>query len=219
MSGKRNITGWMIVAGLLAGGAAVSRAQTPPPNLRKAPPPRPKDAPPPAASSPEQKLQDNWKAAATPGEEHKVLEGLVGKWKAHVVVRVNPNRVSEESDGTSEGTMLFGGRYVQLTHKGTLNGQPFEGMMLTGYDNVAKKYVSEWIDNMGTSFIHYDGTYDKRLKRLFMGARFLDPMTRQPLKVRAITTFVDASSWTYEEFSTPEGGKEWQSLKITFTKG
>src|SRR5262249_46381647 len=138
---------------------------------------------------------------------------------AHVVVRVNPNRPSEESDGTSEGTMLFGGRYVQVVHKGTLNGQPFEGMMLTGYDNIGKKYVSEWIDNMGTSFVHYDGTYDKRVKRLFMGARLVDPMTRQPVKVRAVTTFVDPSSWTYEEFATPDGGKEWQSLKITFTKG
>jgi len=219
MIGKRKSSGWLVVAALLIGGVSAVAAQNPPPNVRPAPKPKPKDAAPPVPPSPEQSLESNWKAAATPGREHKILEGLVGRWKGHVVVRVNPNRVSEESDATSEGTMILGGRYVQVTHKGTLGGQPFEGVMLIGYDNIAKKYVGQWIDNMGTSIVHYDGTYDTRLKRLFMGARFVDPMTRQPVKVRAMTTFVDPSNWTYEEFSTPDGGKEWQSLKITFTKG
>ena len=218
MSGTRNFTGWVVVAALLCGSATAVAAQSTSP-VTKTPTPRPKGTPPPAPPSPEQSLENNWKAAATPGEEHKVLQALVGKWKSHIVVRMNPNRVSEETDGTSEGTMLLGGRYLEVTHKATLSGQPFEGMMLTGYDNIGRKYVSQWVDNISTSIIHYDGTYDKRLKRLFMGARFVDPMTRQPLKVRSITTFVDANSWTYEEFATPDGGKEWQSLKITFTRG
>ena len=219
MSGKRKISGGMVVVALLIGSVSLVAAQNPPPTVRQAPKPKPKGAPAPAPPSPEQSLENNWKAAATPGEEHKILAELAGRWKARVMVRVNPDRVSEESDGTSEGTMIMGGRYVQLIHKGTLNGQPFEGEMVIGYDNIAKKYVGQWIDNMGTSIVHYDGTFDKRLRRLFMGARFVDPMTRQPVKVRAITTFVDPNNWTYEEFSTPDGGKEWQSLKITFTKG
>jgi hypothetical protein len=201
----------MGVAGAIAQSATTPTHKAPPP-----PPPKVTKPSPPETSA--QKGQDNWTQAATPGAEHKVLEPLAGHWKAHVTVRIDPGHVSEESDGTADGTMLLGGRYLQLIHKGTLMGQPFEGIMVIGYDNIAKKYVAQWIDNMGTSFIHYDGTYDKHLKRLMMGARFVDPMTRLPLKVRAVTTFIDATSWTYEEFSTPGEGKEWQSLKITFKK-
>src|SRR5262245_13113539 len=133
MSGTRNITGWVVMAALLCGAAIVVEAQAQTSPVTKTPAPRPKGTPPPEPPSPDQSLENNWKAAATPGDEHKILQALVGKWKSHIVVRVNPNRASEETDGTSEGTMLLGGRYLEVTHKSTLSGQPFEGIMLTGY--------------------------------------------------------------------------------------
>jgi len=78
--------------------------------------------------------------------------------------------------------------------------------------------VSIWFDNMGTALVHYDGTYDKNLKRLMTGARFVDPMTRKPVHVRAVTSFVDATSFTYEEFMPGPDGKDRRTMKITFKK-
>ncbi|HEX4825239.1 MAG TPA: DUF1579 domain-containing protein [Candidatus Polarisedimenticolaceae bacterium] len=219
MSGMRKTIGGVFAAALLCGGAtAIAMAQGTPAPPRKVPPPKQTKPAPAAPEATPQTPDEKWKEAATPGEAHKVLENYLGRWKAHIVSRIDPNRPSEETDGTSEGTPLMGGRFVQVVHKATLMGQPFEGMMLIGYDNMAKKYVGEWIDNMGTSFIHYDGSYDKRIKRIMMGAHIVDPMTRQPLKIRSVTAFVDPNNWTYEEFATPTGGREWQTLKITFSR-
>ncbi len=35
-------------------------------------------------------------------------------------------------------------------------GMPFEGMGIDGYDNLAKQYVSTWVDNMGTGIMNID---------------------------------------------------------------
>ena len=37
-------------------------------------------------------------------------------------------------------------------------GQPFTGIGVTGYDNHAKKYLSTWIDSMGTGIFSMEGT-------------------------------------------------------------
>ncbi|MCK7481868.1 MAG: DUF1579 domain-containing protein [Candidatus Moduliflexus flocculans] len=36
--------------------------------------------------------------------------------------------------------MILGGRYVRLTYKGEMMGQPFEGLQISGYDNITKAY-------------------------------------------------------------------------------
>ena len=36
----------------------------------------------------------------------------------------------------------------------------FKGMAIEGHDDVQQKFVSTWIDNMGTSIIMSEGTYD-----------------------------------------------------------
>ena len=41
---------------------------------------------------------------------------------------------------------------------------PFEGMGIVGYDNLLKKFVSVWIDNMGTGLMPGTGTYDAATK-------------------------------------------------------
>jgi hypothetical protein len=71
---------------------------------------------------------------------------------------------------------------------------------------------------MGTSIVHYDGSFDKNSKRLMMGARFTDPMTGKPARTRTATTFVSPTSWTYEEYSLDPKGKERMIMMITFTK-
>ena len=161
----------------------------------------------------------NFDQASAPGPQQKALEQFVGHWTSHVSMQMDPTKPPEESNGTADGEMLLGGRFVQVIHKGTVMGQPFEGRMICGYDNVAKKYVASWIDNLGTAIVHYDGTYDKVGKRLMMGATFLDPMSRKPIHVRAVTSFLSATSWTYDEYIPGADGKERKTMTITFKKG
>jgi hypothetical protein len=215
MKVERMLVATALIVGLTAGPALAAAAET-----SQAQPLTPKGPPKPAIPKPptQEEMMANWAKAKTPGEPHKVLESFVGRWSSHVKMQMDPGQPVQESDGTAEGTMVLGGRYVQVVHHGTVMGEPFEGIMLSGYDNLAKKYVATWVDNMGTSIVHYDGSFDKNTKRLMMGARFIDPMTGKPMKTRTVTAFLSPTSWTYEEYAPGAGGKERLVMLITFTK-
>src|SRR6266446_8336523 len=84
-----------------------------------------------------------------PGEAHKRLEPLVGKWEYTVTWWMNPGKEPQVMKGTNENTLVMGGRFLQQqAHGETKENQPtFEGMGLTGYDNIKKSYTSMWVDN------------------------------------------------------------------------
>ena len=47
------------------------------------------------------------------------------------------------------------GRYIKVDVAGDMPGMgPFTGFGLTGFDNVSKKFVSTWVDNMGTGMMN-----------------------------------------------------------------
>jgi hypothetical protein len=122
------------------------------------------------------------------------------------------------STGTTEGMMLMGGRYVHMIHHGTMMGQPFEGMMLLGYDNLRKKYTAVWVDSMSTQIGRYEGTYDAATKSITMTGEFLDPSTGKVSHTRGVTAFPDASTMTYDEYMQGPDGKEMHGLHIDYTR-
>ena len=214
MKVERSIATGVLILGLVSGGiAATADTNSPSP---QSPKPTPKENV--AAEPTPEQMMANWQKAATPGDQQKVLENFVGNWTSHVRMQLDPSKPAEESHGTAEGRMVLGGRFVHVVHKGTMMGQPFEGMMLSGYDNIAKKYVATWVDNMSTTIVRYDGSYDKNTKKLMMGTQYIDPMTWKPTRSRSVTTFISPASWTYEDFVPGPYGKERVVMTITFTK-
>lgn len=60
--------------------------------------------------------------------------------------------------------MILGGRFLQQEVNGEMMGMPMNGIGITGYDNLKKKYVGFWIDNMGTGMYTMEGEMDKEGK-------------------------------------------------------
>src|SRR5262249_28225517 len=100
-----------------------------------------------------------WQKYATPGEGHAVLKPIAGSWTCAVKMWMAPDAPPQESPATSESKMIMGDRYLQEEVKGSFQGMPFSGMGITGYDNIKKKYVGAWVDNMGTGVMTSEGTY------------------------------------------------------------
>src|SRR5512147_885868 len=73
-------------------------------------------------------MMDAWMKAATPGEPHKKLEAMAGSWSVKSKMWAAPGAPPEEGDGTSENTMILGGRWLQQRFQGTAMGMPFEGV-------------------------------------------------------------------------------------------
>ena len=162
-------------------------------------------------------MMATWQAYASPNDNHKILDPLVGKWSQVVKWWMTPDSQPETSKGTTETKWVMGGRFLQHTARGTAMGQPFEGMGFTGFDNGKQTYQTLWMDNMGTGMMTGEGTYDPGTKTLTDHGRFTDPMIGQR-SYRGIVTFVDDVHYRYEMYVADENGKEFRMMEIMYTR-
>ena len=166
-----------------------------------------------------QAMMAKWKEASTPAEGHKVLEPLIGTWDATTKWWKDANGQPEESKGTSNAEWILGGRFIQQKYSGTSMGQPFDGIGVTGYDNLAKKYQTSWIDNMGTGMMTGSGTYDAASKSITDAGSFSCPMTGGERTYRSVLKFIDDKSYSYEMYmNDPKTGQEFRGMEIIYTK-
>jgi hypothetical protein len=93
---------------------------------------------------------------------------------------------------------------------------PFHGQNLVGYDNVKKKYINVWIDDMSTGPMITEGTASGDV--ITGEGSFNDPMTGKPNKVKDIATKIDKDHYTYELHMTSPEGKMYKAMVVTYTR-
>ena len=164
-------------------------------------------------------MQSKWTAYATPGPAHDVLKTKAGNWNFTMKWWMTPGSTPEESMGTSENTWILGDRYLMDETQGTVMGESFTGHGTTGYDNLKKKYVSSWIDNMSTGIMTMEGTYDAATKTFTWKGEGPDPMAGKYMPMRMVERMMDADKWTAEMFCTDHAtGKEFKAAEFTYTR-
>jgi hypothetical protein len=114
--------------------------------------------------------------------------------------------------------MIMGGRYIVDETKGEFGGMMFEGRGLTGYDNGQKKFVTTWIDNMGTGIMTGIGDYNAAKKQFDFDVTFTDPMTSKTVKGRSIDRAIDDDHWVMESYQNGPDGKEFKAMEITYER-
>ena len=167
----------------------------------------------------QQAMMEKMTKAATPGPQHEMLKKMAGDWNAKVTSQMDPSQPAQVENSTSTLSMLMDGRYCQEVVSGQMMGQPFSGMGITGYDNVLGKFVSTWIDNMGTGIMTSVGTADASGKVITWVGTMSDPATGKLAKERMVTTIKDDDHHTFEMYGTPPGGKkEMKMLTIEYSR-
>jgi hypothetical protein len=156
--------------------------------------------------------------AMSPGEQHKRLARRVGDWTYNIKVWMDPSQPPMESTGTMRGEMILGGRYVQTTWQGSFMQQPFEGRGMDGYDNIAKQYVSSWVDNIGTGIIYSTGTCDDSGNKCSMKGDMMDAMTGKKSYMRTETTWMTGNTFKNEMYGPGPDGKELKWMEITLKR-
>src|SRR6185369_14935429 len=96
--------------------------------------------------------------AMTPGDAHKLLDGMAGTWDAKVTMWMAPGQEPTVSTGTSENSWVLGNREMMEKFSGTFMGMPFSGIGYTGYDNIKKQYWGTWMDSMSTGMMMSTGS-------------------------------------------------------------
>ncbi len=171
------------------------------------------------ASSPsDDPLMMKMKEFGTPGPAHKVLDALVGKWSIKFKFTPAPGAPPMESVGTSEAKWIMDGRYVEETTEGTFGGEPLHGRGLTGYDNMKKRYVSTWIDNMGTGIMLSEGVHDAASKIFSWTGDSPDVLAGKYVKARMVSKMVDADHFIWQMFTPGPDGKEFMSGEGQYTR-
>ena len=158
-------------------------------------------------------------------ENHKLLASTAGTWSYTVKMWMDPNGKPTESTGTATRKAIMDGRYVsgEYTGKfkmpgpdGKVQEMNFIGMSMDGYDNVKKKFVSGWVDNMGTGIMTMDGTYDAATKTFTYTGEY-EMMPGMKEKVRQLIKMPDATHMTMEYYED-RGQGEAKTMEINYTK-
>jgi hypothetical protein len=169
----------------------------------------------PAAAS---KMAEKWKEFGTPGAAHKVLEERVGTWAVEVKMFETPGAAPTTTNGKSTIQSILDGRFIQETASGVWMGQPFMGIGTMGYDNLKKKYVSSWIDSMGTALTTAEGTYDDATRTFTLTGECPDVMAGKYTHVRTLEKQIDADHWTIAKYMAGADGKEVLAGQLDYTR-
>jgi hypothetical protein len=159
-----------------------------------------------------------WQKAMTPGEHHQHLAALEGSWVAKTMMWMDPAAPPTTSEGKAEWRMTMGGRYLVHKFKGEFMGTPFEGMGIVGYDNVLGKYVSTWMDTMGTGMLIETGSCDGEGKVFKSSGEYANAMTGEMEAMRSVHTIESADRNVLEMFGSGEDGKEFKMMEIVYTR-
>ncbi len=160
-----------------------------------------------------------WQEAMTPGPSHKALESLAGEWNIEAKFwMAGPDGEPMVSKGTAKAHWILGGRFLQEDVSSEMMNMPFQGMGITGYDNMKKKYVSSWVDNMGTAISTSEGTADADGKVFTFTGKMDDVMTGQKDKMfKYITRVVSPDKHIFEMHDMSLGAKT-KTGEITYTR-
>ena len=158
-----------------------------------------------------------WQDYMTPGMEQQQLAKMNGDWVFTAKFWMDPNGQPQTSEGTAKCEMLLGGRYMQMTVAGKMMGMDFNGIGVTGFDNGKKIWVSSWIDNFGTGLMYMEGNYDDASKKIVYTGKSYDPMSGKDMNVKQTINTLDDKN-VVMEFYNMEGGKEFKSMEVKYTK-
>lgn len=158
-----------------------------------------------------------WQAYMTPSETHEWLASLTGSWDADITMWMDPSQPPTKSKGTTTSKMIMDGRYQLLDHTGEFGGMPFYGQNLVAFDNAKKKFISTWIDTMGTGIMILEGTYDEKTKTMNLSGTMVDPLTGKDLKVRETISYTTEDSHKFEMYIVM-GDAEMKSMEIIYNR-
>jgi hypothetical protein len=105
---------------------------------------------------------------ATAGADaRQVVLADVGTWDAEMQTHLGEGRVIE-AQGVEVNRACCGDLWVESEFVSEEKDGRFEGRGLMGYDAQKKKYVSVWVDSMGSQLAVMEGDYDAEKKLLTM---------------------------------------------------
>ncbi|MCZ4245826.1 DUF1579 domain-containing protein [Pedobacter punctiformis] len=90
---------------------------------------------------------------------HKQLMDLAGEWHGTTKTWFEKDVLADESPMQAKITVILGSRFISYDYQGSLEGKPFEGKMIIGFDIPYQRFTASWVDSfhMGTQIMLSSG--------------------------------------------------------------
>jgi|CXWL01.1.fsa_nt_gi hypothetical protein len=171
----------------------------------------------PAGQSPEEAaMMAAWQAAMAVGPQHQMLAARAGNWTVETKMWMAPGAPPQTSAGKTTREMIMGGRVLTETYAGEMMGMPFNGMGMSGYDNVEGHFWATWVDDSSTALFTSTGSWDAATKTMTMKGQMTDMMTKKVLPIREVFV-IGADREVFSWYETRDG-VEHQGMEITYTR-
>lgn len=108
---------------------------------------------------------------------HSQLAKLVGEWSGSTKTWFEPDVVADESPMTGKMTSILGGRFIMHEYTGAMQGKPFDGVAIFGFDIATNKFQMAWVDSfhMSTGIMFSEGEAGDKFS--VFGTYFTGPET------------------------------------------
>jgi len=103
---------------------------------------------------------------------HRLLNDMAGEWAGTTKTWFEPDKLADESPMTGSIRSILGGRFVIHEYKGTMQGKPFEGISIYGYDLNEDKFKASNIDSFhnGTNIMLLNGEEGNQTDMKILGS-------------------------------------------------
>lgn len=159
----------------------------------------------------------NWEMYMTPSAVHQMMAKWDGNWEANTTF-YTPGKPDMTAKSSVMNKMILDGRYQETVFTGELMGMPFNGKSTTAYDNHKKKFITTWVDNMGSGMMIMEGPWDEATKTMNLKGKAMDAETGQESDARETFKIIDDNNQEMEMFLTLPDGKEFKMMNIKFTR-
>jgi len=149
----------------------------------------------------------------SPGDEHRRLDGLVGTWDVSVSFPLGPGKTGQ-GRSSLDATWVMDGRFVRQEYASTFMSKPLSVVRYLGFDRYKGKVVEIQFESTHTDVMQNEGTISPDGKTVTTFGEHVDTAAGRSVRVRSLTTFVDADTFTTELFYD-EGSPN--AKKITLT--
>lgn len=175
------------------------------------------------SDAPEMKLPKGWTPedmqacidAGTLGVNHLHLAKAVGTWEGKCTQWMSPDADPVTSECTSTVKTFLDGRYIHSEFNGEIPGfGPFKGFGLQGYDNVSKKFVASWVDNMGTGIMNGTGELSSDGGTLTWTYTVNCPIAKKPVTMKEIQRTTEKAMSFEMHCTDPKSGKQFKSMTL-----
>lgn len=170
------------------------------------------EQPAPEQPTPEQLAE--FQKLAAPGEHHKHLGALEGKWS--LVFKGGAG--DKDTTGTATYRWILGDRFLVEEVKTELFGQSFEWIGTYGYSNQEKKYTANWIDNFGTDTEFGEGQCSEDGTTFTFNGDGLDPMSGERYKFKWVIALEGKDKMTTTMYIPGPDEKDTKILEILCTR-